>query len=160
MRPLHLLFLAVVGVAAAGAVIGDLRTDIFWQGQVLFGYAFATAILVIIVGACCRVPSTWYSRSLGPYLAALAAIWLLPLSPTERFVHAAQQLGPGMSASAVDAVMLHQAKGWLAPGDRQRRPLYHGMSYFEPQHQHHSFDTYCLVSWQNGVVTDVSVRLD
>ena len=157
-------YAVLVGLPVGAALVIELRTDFFWPGFVLPSLGGIALLLLLLVGVLLAVPRGWLRRTSIGYVGALGLIWYLPLNPVERFARDIERVQQGMSTAEVDAIMSGQVKGAFLAGSYGRSVIpaqpHAGQTYFEPQRQHHSFDTYAFVSWHGGHVSNVEVHFD
>ena len=159
----ELAYLSAVGLGFAAALALELNTS-FWKDWLIPFFGVFTCLLLVGLGTLLRVPGRWLGGTALGYGGALMLLWALPINPIESFVRATGELRVGMTEDEVDKLMADQVKGaHLDRGDGvspvPEQP-YAGQTYYEPQGQHHSFDTCCFVSWQDGRASYIEVKLD
>jgi hypothetical protein len=159
----ELAYLCAVGLAFAAALALELNSS-FWKDWFIPFFGVFSFLLLVGLGTLLRVPGRWLGSTALGFGGAIMLLWALPLNPIESFVRAAGALRVGMTEDEVDKLMAGQVKGvHLDNGDgvcQLPEQPYAGQTYFEPQGQHHSFDTCCFVSWQDGRVSYIEVDRD
>ena len=158
-----LAYLSTVGLAFAAALALELNAS-FWEDWLIPFYGVFSFFILVGLATLLHVPGRWLGTTALGYGGALMLLWALPLNPIASFVRAAGELRVGMTEDEVDKLMAGQVKGaHLAHGgsvsDVPEQP-YAGKTYFVPQEQPGSFDTYCLVSWRDGRASFIEVNLD
>lgn len=159
----ELAYLSAVGLAFAAALALEMNTT-FWKDWLIPFFGVFSFLLLVGLATLLRVPGRWIGTTALAYGGAVMLLWALPINPIESFVRATGELRVGMSEDEVDKLMSEQVKGaHLDHGgsvsDVPEQP-YAGKTYFEPQGQAKSFDTFCLVSWQDGRASYIELDLD
>jgi len=146
---------AAAWTSALLPLVYELSLDSYLHLPAAIAYAVFMSMLVGIAGMALRVSARLIRNSLLLIIGVTMLVWAVPLTARERFARDVASIWPGMSRDEVGAVMAPHVTSILPSGvDIQ------GKTYFEAKWENHTFDNYCLVTWQQDRVAEVDFHED
>lgn len=157
----QVIFTLVCALAAGLALAIEWLSDIAWHGEFVVIYGSVLLLAALLGAAVVRPGARRTAIGVGALAVWITAVWLLPINPCERFARDVRRLETGMTRAEVERALAGHVAGTQLPHpDGGRYMTWRGATYYEPRRQHHSLDTYALLSWRDGALADVFLHLD